>query len=473
MLETCAVNYCNLAEISPEPPFVLLYTGKTSIQLHSGFNPDAVSANHRWSILGWDPWWSWAPVSSSEPLTDLNQILSQLCQSVTGFTKFSEETIVGDCTDSSPTIPLIMGAWSYDLGRTIETIPQVARDPWHGAQSILYAFRRYLIMDEIDRRGWSVSVSPDNSLPDCMNSNQGSWPMEGFALADDIAPYSAESPGILLRSNFSRHRYLSTVANIREMIAAGDCYQVNLSQQFVVRTDRTARDLWRVFIHKNPAPMMALVDTGKVQVVSSSPERLLRWRAGWLLTEPIKGTIPCASDRAMDREHQQELWNSAKNRAELAMIVDLLRNDLGKVAIPGSVQVRDPLRLESYSNVHHLVATIVARARGTLSWGEVFRAVFPGGSITGCPKLQAMRVIESLEGVRRGFYCGSIGYVGFGGDGDWNLAIRTVTMSQGTGVFNLGGGIVFDSDPELEYEETISKGATIFEGLGCSPDQSG
>lgn len=249
------------------------------------------------------------------------------------------------------------------------------------------------------------------------------------------------------------------------MIARGDCYQVNLSQRYIVPTQQPAAQLFQYACQHNPAPMMALIDTGEFQVISTSPERFLRRDGTHCVSEPIKGTIARDADPARDARLREILLASEKNRAELAMIVDLIRNDLGRVAQIGSVRVDDPCRVESYTNVHHLVATVSAAVPSTTPWSELLRALFPGGSVTGCPKIQAMQVIEELETVRRGFYCGTIGYLDAHGGGDWNIAIRTMTKIHNQVFFNVGGGVVYDSDPATEYEETLRKGATLFAAL--------
>ncbi len=419
-----ACAYQRLEFLSVPQPFVLLKTG-------------LAGRGHRWSLLGWEPWWSWNP-SCGDPLICMDDVLADV-KNICG----------GDIVCEFP-LPAVMGAISYDFGaRKTLSVPLTQPSPQRerDTDALLFAMRRVVVMDEVAQCGWEiffderVAVSPSERPPHPTLSQRG----EG-----------------LPQSNFTRDGYVAAIARIQSMIAAGDCYQVNLSQQWTAHTSCTAPELFRRAIDRNPAPMMALVATSDVQIISTSPERLISRRGGQLISEPIKGTIARGSTTAKDLAAMQNLRASAKDRAELAMIIDLVRNDLGRVAQTGSVQVIDAARIESYANVHHLVATIQAQARADLSWAEIFRAMFPGGSITGCPKEQAMQVIAELEPDPRGFYCGSIGYIDARGDGDWNIAIRTITQCGTTVRFNLGGGIVYDSDPAAEYEETLRKGETLF-----------
>jgi para-aminobenzoate synthetase component 1 len=215
----------------------------------------------------------------------------------------------------------------------------------------------------------------------------------------------------------------------------------------------------------NPAPMSAYLDCGNFRLISSSPERFLLRRGQYVESKPIKGTRPRGKDTIEDLRLRQELIESEKDSAELAMIVDLVRNDLGRTAQPGTVRVAAPRIIEEYANVFHSLAIVTSRLREGVSSLELIRSCFPGGSITGCPKVQAMKVIEEIEKNKRSFYCGSIGCVGFNGDFDLSIAIRTFIEKNGNLYFNLGGGIVYDSDPQEEYDETIHKGETMFQAI--------
>ncbi|HUS79837.1 MAG TPA: aminodeoxychorismate synthase component I, partial [Armatimonadota bacterium] len=255
------------------------------------------------------------------------------------------------------------------------------------------------------------------------------------------------------------------VARALEYIAAGDIFQVNLSQRFDAPLRVPAWELYLRLRERNRAPFAAYLDFGDVQVASASPERFLRVSGTHVQTRPIKGTRPRGGTEAEDARLAQELLASVKDRAELTMIVDLERNDLGRVCRFGSVRVPELCALESYPTVHHLVATVTGELREDGSHVDLLRASLPGGSITGAPKVRAMEIIDELEPTRRGVYTGCIGYLGFDGETDLNIAIRTFTISGGRAWWQVGGGIVADSTPEGEYQETLDKGAALAETL--------
>jgi para-aminobenzoate synthetase component I len=283
---------------------------------------------------------------------------------------------------------------------------------------------------------------------------------------DEPAP-SQRSPQVAskLASVFSRAEYLSAVEAVRRYIVDGDVYQVNLSQRFQAPFAGDPFDCFATMYAANPAPFFAYINAGDHQIVSTSPERFIQLSNGSVETRPIKGTRPRGATPAEDDGLRTELSESAKEDAELSMIVDLLRNDIGKVCRPGSVRVVEHKRLEAYRNVHHLVSIVKGELDPGMDAVDLLRATFPGGSITGCPKIRAMEIIDELEPVRRHVYTGGIGYVGFDGTMDLSIAIRTATFTGGKVVFSVGGGIVFDSDPASEFEETLHKGRTLMNTL--------
>jgi para-aminobenzoate synthetase component 1 len=274
-------------------------------------------------------------------------------------------------------------------------------------------------------------------------------------------------------SVFSRAEYLSAVEAVRSYIVEGDVYQVNMSQRFQGPFAGDPFDCFAKMYAVNPAPFFAYVNAGDHQIVSTSPERFIELRNGSVETRPIKGTRPRGKTPAEDDALRTELQESTKEDAELSMIVDLLRNDIGKVCRPGSVRVSEHKRIEAYQNVYHLVSIVKGELDPGMDAVDLLRATFPGGSITGCPKIRAMEVIDELEPVRRHIYTGSIGYVGFDGAMDLSIAIRTATFTGGKVVFSVGGGIVIDSDPASEFEETLHKGRTLMNALDAtSGDES-
>jgi aminodeoxychorismate synthase component I len=266
----------------------------------------------------------------------------------------------------------------------------------------------------------------------------------------------------------TRSDYEAAVRAVLEYIAAGDCYQVNLSQRFSTALPCSPWELYERLRAVSPAPYAAFLDCGDHQVLSSSPELLLSASGGQVETRPIKGTRPRGRSPEEDVANAAELLRSEKDRAELLMIVDLERNDLGRVCEFGSVHVPALYQLESFANVHHLVATVRGTLRSGTSPLECLRAAFPGGSITGAPKIRAMEIIEELEPFRRGVYTGAMGWVDAHGNAEWNVAIRTLLTHRGNAYFHVGGGIVADSSPTAEYEETLTKAAGMLRALGAA-----
>jgi para-aminobenzoate synthetase component I len=274
-------------------------------------------------------------------------------------------------------------------------------------------------------------------------------------------PVSLTSP----KSSFDRESYLATVRRVLEYIKDGDVFQVNLSQRFMADGQIDPLQLYLRLKQVSPAPFAAYLHWQDLAVVSASPESFFRTRGNTVVTRPIKGTRPRGSSPDDDGRLAAELLDSSKDRAELTMIVDLERNDLGRVCEYGSVVVREPLTIESFAQVHHLVATVEGQLRAGVGPVDVIRAVFPGGSITGAPKIRAMEIIDELEPNRRSLYTGAIGYVSRGGTSDFNIAIRTILVEGSRVSFQVGGGIVADSNPEAEYEETLAKGRGMLAAL--------
>jgi para-aminobenzoate synthetase component 1 len=266
-----------------------------------------------------------------------------------------------------------------------------------------------------------------------------------------------------IASNFSRAEFLAAVERAQRYIRAGDIYQVNLSQRLMAQCEFSGWEFFQKLSAVSPAPFSAFLDCDagrrhcRFQIVSSSPEQFLRLSGSHIQTRPIKGTRPRDADPTRDAQLAYELQTSAKELAELVMITDLLRNDLGKVCEFGSVQVPELARLEKFAQVQHLVSTVEGRLRKDVTHFAAFASCFPGGSITGAPKFRAMEIIDELEPIARGPYCGAIGYLGFNRESQLNIAIRTAICTRGKIYFSVGAGIVADSKPEAEYEETLAK----------------
>lgn len=254
-------------------------------------------------------------------------------------------------------------------------------------------------------------------------------------------------------------KYLDNVERIKEYIREGDVFQVNLSRQWQADlvNNIDASEIYRRLRQSNPAPFFALADFGDMSIISSSPERLVKVQGSQVETRPIAGTRPRGNTRELDQAKLDELIAHPKERAEHIMLIDLERNDLGRVCVPGSVTVNELMVLETYSHVHHIVSNVQGKLKATTTPSDVIRAVFPGGTITGCPKVRCMEIITELEHCERGAYTGSLGYVNHSGDLDLNILIRTLVKQAEKLSFRAGAGIVADSDPKKELEETRAK----------------
>jgi para-aminobenzoate synthetase component 1 len=269
-----------------------------------------------------------------------------------------------------------------------------------------------------------------------------------------------------LRSSFTHRGYLDAVTRVREYIVAGDIFQANLSQRLEAPLEEDHWHLYRRLRDVNPAPFAAYLEFDGVHVASASPERFLQLTpSGQVETRPIKGTRPTGLSPQHDAALSRSLADSEKDRAENLMIVDLLRNDLSRVCRPGSVRVPELFALERYRTVHHLVSTVVGQLAPGRDATDLLAAAFPGGSITGAPKVRAMEIIAELEPSRRGVYCGSIGYLSVTGAMDTSIVIRTLVALGGRAYFQVGGGIVADSEPEQEYQETLHKARALVAAL--------
>jgi para-aminobenzoate synthetase component 1 len=359
-----------------------------------------------------------------------------------------------------PGLPFCGGAigyFAYDLARRLERLPSAAEDAEGIPDMAVGIYDWALVVDHARCRSRLVAQDPA-----CLDEVFGrlirvlSAPPPAAGLFRVLAP---------VRSNLSRGDYLAALARIRHYLHEGDCYQVNFAQRFAASAQGDAWQAYKGLRRLNPAPFGAYLGTPDCRILCSSPERFLRVRGDRVETKPIKGTRPRGSHPSEDRMLAESLRHSTKDRAENLMIVDLMRNDLGKVCAIGSVHVPKLFAVESYTRVHHLVSTIRGRLAEGCNAVDLLRACFPGGSITGAPKLRAMEIIEELEPHRRGVYCGAIGYLGYDGAMDTNIAIRILVHSAGVVRLWAGGGIVADSDPEAEYRETYDKAAPLLELL--------
>ena len=268
-----------------------------------------------------------------------------------------------------------------------------------------------------------------------------------------------------LESNFTKDSYVKTIEKAKEYIKAGDIYQVNLAQRFKVKLSTEPFDLYRILRMINPAPFASFLNFGDIKIVSASPERFIKKEARFVETRPVKGTRPRGKNPTEDANLKKELMASIKDKAENLMIIDLERNDLGRICEYGSVRVSEFMTCEEYATVFHLVSTVEGRLREKIDPIDCLINCFPGGSITGAPKIRSMEIIEELEPVKRSVYTGSIGYIGFDGNMDTSVVIRTFIIKGKNAYFHVGGGIVYDSDPEKEFQETLDKAKALIEAI--------
>jgi para-aminobenzoate synthetase component 1 len=379
------------------------------------------------------------------------------------------------------------GMFGYGLQHVIERIPRPRFDEFRAPDFAVGIYDWVIAWDHGEKRAWAISTGyPElkarkrtgramrrlggvrrvlrergDRLPVCPRTwtNQRSVPASELAPQYPLPGYSG------VTSNFDRESYLAAVCRAIEYVNAGDCFQVNLSQRLLTPLREHPLDLYGRLRERNAAPFAGYLDLGDFAVVSASPERFLRVTDRDVETRPIKGTRPRGTMPEEDLYCMVDLAESPKDRAENVMIVDLLRNDLGRVCEYGSVRVPRVCEIETFRYVHHLVSEV----RGRLAEGktpfDLLRASFPGGSVTGAPKVRAMEIIAELEPTARGPYCGSVGYIGFDGSMDTNILIRTFTAGRGWLQFPVGGGIVADSDPEREYDETMDKAKGLLRAL--------
>ena len=342
-----------------------------------------------------------------------------------------------------------LGYFGYDLGRTIENIPTHAIEDINLPQMAIGLYLDALIYDKQQQSWFYVSQPNTDRLAlyeQYLNTHANSQVnTQSFALNSDW------------QSNMSETEYAAKFAQIEEYLKSGDCYQINLAQRFNAQFEGSP---WAAYIklrEANKAPFSSFINHPQGAILSISPERFISVNNNVVETKPIKGTLPRKADALEDQRQAQILAASAKDRAENVMIVDLLRNDLGKVAKPGSVHVPSLFAIESFPAVHHLVSTVTSELDEGKTAVDQLKAAFPGGSITGAPKIRAMEIIEELEPHRRSIYCGSIGYLSACGNMDTSITIRTLVCHKAQIYCWAGGGIVADSKVELEYQETYDK----------------
>lgn len=377
---------------------------------------------------------------------------------------------------SIPELPPFQGGWAgwfgYELGQAFDTM-QCANGHGSGTPDVALALYDWVIAwDHATNNAWLVStgVNADGHRDRERATDRAQAALS--ILAGAVNPQAVSAPraggGVPeTHADFTPDGYREAVATVIEHVRSGDIFQANISQRFVREGAVDPVRLYRALVERSPAPMAAFVGHPPHHALSVSPERFLRFTPSTreIETRPVKGTRPRAATRADDDALARELEASAKDRAENVMIVDLMRNDLARVATTGTVDVPVVCALETHPTVHHLVSTVTARLRPGLDALDLLAAAFPGGSVTGAPKIRAMEVIASLEPVRRGVYCGAIGWIGLDGALDTSIAIRTITLDGQAASYHAGGGVTALSTPAEEYQETLDKALALAAAL--------
>jgi para-aminobenzoate synthetase component 1 len=455
--------------LSPPDAFELIKDRPLSFFLDSGMDPHKLG---RYSFIGSDPFLVMKSRGSSIVISS-----SYKKQRITGnpFDILGILLKIYKLEDGPSPVPFTGGAvgyLSYDLCHFIERLPSTTVDDLKLPECYLGFYDTILAFDNLLAKVYIIATGfPE--LEAAARTNRAAKRLN--EMKDRLANKSSTGASqvyksspikeIKLKGNFTHQEYVKAVEKARQYIIAGDIFEVNLSQRFEARLSITPYDLYRRLRQINPAPFACYLGFDRVSVVSASPERFLRLRGDWVETRPIKGTRPRGKNPQQDEALANELLNSIKDRAENIMIVDLERNDLGRVCRYGTVRVTELAILETFPTVFHLTSTVTGRLREGKNGIDLLRATFPGGSITGAPKVRAMEIIDELEPTGRSVYTGSIGYLGFNGDLDLNIAIRTFLVKGKKACFQVGGAVVYDSDPEKEYQETLDKARALVDSL--------
>ena len=375
---------------------------------------------------------------------------------------YLNKLIIDNYEKNNTDLPIISGAigyFSYDFGRKIEVLPSTAIDDLNIPKCILNFYDNFII---IDNKEEAIYVTAVGKLEDCDRSILKIEEIiyNSYHVEEDKKEYSIE-----VESNFNKEKYLKTIDKVINYIEEGDIYICNLTQRLKVKTNKKPIDVFSKLRKINPSPFGGYIDYNDFKIVSSSPERFLKMKDGHIATIPIKGTRKRGENKEEDNVLREELRNSEKDKSELLMIIDLERNDLSKVCKENSIKVEDLFSIEEYATVFHLVTKVTGEIKENKTVIDLIKATFPGGSITGAPKIRAMEIIEELENLRRGIYTGVMGYIGFDNSCDLSIIIRTILFKENYGYIGVGGGITYESDRDFEFEENIQKAKALLEAM--------
>lgn len=360
-------------------------------------------------------------------------------------------------------IPLISGAIgyiSYDVCRILEDLPDNSMEDFNISDIKFIFYNNIIIFDLNNNKQYITSLNGNEEEINLILKK-----IEEAVYIEEKEVEAVEAVNKEFISNFNKLDYKSAITKLKNYIISGDVYIANMTQRFYTESTEDSFEIYKKLRSINKAPFSAFMKFKDFQIISSSPERFLEINNKKVITRPIKGTRPRGKTREEDKKNSLELLNSEKDKAELLMVVDLERNDLSKVCKPHSVKVTELFKLETYATVFHLVSTIEGELKDKVSAVKCIKECFPGGSITGTPKIRAMEIIEELEGLKRNIYTGSIGYFDFRGNADFNIAIRTIIKKDNRAYFGVGGGITYDSNEEDEYNETLDKARALMRVL--------
>jgi len=462
------------AKLTPLDAFALLKDKRFSFFLDSGMDPHKLG---RYSFIGSDPFMVFSARGNEGTISQGSKKRSS---SGNPFDVLGHLLEVYRLDSNSSPIPFIGGAvgyFSYDLCHFIERLSSTTVDDLKLPECYFGFYDLVLAFDNLQGKTYVISTGfPELEETKRMERAAKRLNEVKAQMADALGsgikavptPISSPVEQMTLEGNFTREEYVAAVEKARQYIIAGDIFEVNLSQRFEAELSITPYQLYRRLRQINPAPFAGYLGFDEVQVVSASPERFLRLRGDRVETRPIKGTRPRGKTPEADETLAKKLLNSSKDRAENVMIVDLERNDLGRVCRFGTVKVTELAILEVFPTVFHLTSTVVGRLREGKNSIDLLKATFPGGSITGAPKVRAMEIIDELEPTKRSVYTGSIGYLSFGGDLELNIAIRTFLVKEKRAYFQVGGAVTYDSDPETEYQETLDKARALVDALNTT-----
>ncbi len=358
------------------------------------------------------------------------------------------------------------GYWAYELSHHIERLPCRAVDDLGLPEMVVGFYDWVVAQDNLTGRIWAIAGESEGASGHAEVEERLAWLARQWEVAGCTQPRARQPVAGKLTSNFTYDRYIDAVRTIKEYIVQGDIYQANISQRFHVTVDCEPWELYARLRHVNQAPFGAYLGQQWGAVLSGSPEEFIHIQGNHVHSRPMKGTRPRGATPENDRKLAAELVASAKDRAENLMIVDLVRNDLGRVCVPGSIAVPDLFVIEEYPTVYQMVSTVEGILQPWAVPVDVLRACFPGGSVTGAPKVRAMELIDEIEPTQRSVYCGAIGYIGFDGSMLTSIPIRTLIAKGNEIYFQVGGGIVADSDPQAEFNETMHKAEGSLRTLG-------